>query len=93
MLGFGPAAPTRPPVPRYEDNVVHENSYRRMTDDELAQFAAGLEAQGSSSALPTGVANIGQLYYKRKHAVDFMVEMNRSVEWWLERWSSTQASD
>ncbi len=90
MLCFGRAAASRPPVPRYEDNVVHENAYHRMTDDELAQFSAGLAAMGSSSALPPGVANVGQLTYKRKHAVDFMVEMNRSVEWWLERWSSAE---
>ena len=88
MLCFGHAAASRPPAPRYETNVVHENRYRRMTEAELGEFSAGLAAQGTSGALPPGIANIGQAYYKRKHATEFMAEMNRSVEWWMRRWGS-----
>lgn len=90
MLCFGHAAARRAPVPRYEDNVVHENTYKRMTEAELAAFSEGLLAQGTSRALPPGIENIGQAYYKRKHAVDFMVEMNRSVQWWLTRWCTSE---
>ena len=92
MLCFGRAAATRPPAaPRYEDNVVHENAYQRMTEDELERFSEALLAQGASTQLPPDVNNIGQLYYRRKHACHFMVEMNRSVEWWLERWHAAEA--
>ena len=91
MLCFGHAAASRALTPRYEKNVVHENTYRRMTEDQLAQFSEGLASQGTSRVLPPGVANIGQLYYRRKHATEFMVEMNRSVGWWLKRWRSDSA--
>jgi nitroreductase len=90
MLCFGHAAAGRAPVPRYEANVVHENTYKRMTEVELAAFSEGLASQGTSRALPPGIENIGQAYYKRKHAVEFMVEMNRSVEWWQKRWCSPE---
>jgi FMN reductase (NADPH)/FMN reductase [NAD(P)H] len=90
MLCFGRAAATRAPVPRYEDNVVHENRYQRMSKAELGAFSAGLLAQGSA-ALPPDVSNIGQLIYRRKYASDFMAEMNRSVDWWLERWQTAEA--
>jgi nitroreductase len=92
MLCFGRGAASRPPAPRYEANVVHENRYQRMTAEELEAYSEGLAEQGSARALPPDVANIGQLYYRRKHAVDFMVEMNRSADWWLARWLSEESS-
>ena len=93
LLCFGRPATSRPPAPRYEDNVVHENAYCRMTPVELAAFSEGLVAQGTSRTFPPGIANIGQLYYKRKHAIEFMADMNRSVAWWLDRWCSTQEEE
>jgi len=90
MLCFGRAAASRPPVPRYEANVVHGNTYKRMTAEQLAAFEEGLLAQGASKAMPPGIENIGQLIYRRKYASDFMAEMNRSVDWWLKRWCTAE---
>ena len=87
MLCFGRAAASRPPVPRYEKHVVHENAYQRLTDAELAEVSDGARPHGTrrtasrrtsptSASRSTGASTPS----------DFMAEMNRSVDWWLERW-------
>jgi len=34
-----------------------------------------------------GIANYVQDVYARKFAADFSAEMNRSVKWWMDRWT------
>ena len=73
---------------RYEKHVVHKNSYRRLTASELADASRELdELHGARSPRP-GVTGCVQDVYARKFTADFSVEMNRSVAWWLERWTS-----
>jgi len=90
MLCFGRPAQARPPVPHYEAHMVHENAYHRLTEAELAEVSDGLAAMHAPHGFRPGIANIGQDVYERKFTTDYMAEMNRSVDWWLERWSSAE---
>ena len=83
MLCFGRPAVTRAQVPRYEDNVVHVNAYRRMGEEELRAFSDALDGMYASRGLKPGIENVAQDVYVRKYAADFTVEMNRSVRVWL----------
>jgi len=75
MLCFGRPAKAGHITPRYTKHVVHKNVYRRLGDKELRAVAADLH--------PRDV-------YRRKFAADFTLEMNRSVERWIERWQTPQ---
>jgi nitroreductase len=88
MLCFGRPGVTRAQVPRYEDNVVHRNTYRRMDEQALRRFSDALARQHGSHGFRPGIENQGQDVYARKFAADFTVEMNRSVRVWLERWQT-----
>ena len=88
MLCFGHAASTRPPVPRYEKHVVHENAYRRLSDAELREVSADLDREYGGSGFKPGIAGHVQDVYARKFTADFSFEANRSVAWWLERWGT-----
>ena len=90
MLCFGRPAVTRAQVPRYEDNVVHVDTYRRMGETELRAFSDALEGMFASRGLKPGIENVAQDVYARKYAADFTVEMNRSVRVWLERWQTPE---
>jgi len=90
MLCFGRPAKARPPVPHYEQHMVHENTYRRLTESELAEVSDELAVMHAPHGFKPGVANIGQDVYARKFTTDYMAEMNRSVDWWLKRWSSAE---
>jgi nitroreductase len=86
MLCFGRAAAERPRVPRQTAHMVHTDRYKRLTESDLAGVLAELEAEYAPRGHAPGVANYVQAIYQRKYASDFMVEMNRSVGVWLERW-------
>lgn len=86
MVVFGrPAAPIEP-RPRQSDHVVHTNTYRSLSPEELAQVSADLAAEYAPRGNKPGIENYPQSVYARKHASDFMREMNRSVAWWIDRW-------
>lgn len=88
MLCFGRPAATRAPAPRYEKHVVHENRYERLTEAELTEVSRELGELHHPHSFRPGIENVGQDVYQRKYTSAFMREMNRSVAWWLERWSS-----
>lgn len=90
MLCLGHPATPRPTVPHYERHMVHENTYHRLTDDELAVVSEELALMHSPHGFKPGIENIGQQVYARKFTQDYMTEMNRSVDWWLERWSCAE---
>jgi len=90
MLCLGRPAASRPVVPHYERHMVHENTYHRLTDDELVVVSDELEAMHSPHGFAPGIENIGQQVYARKFTQAYMAEMNRSVDWWLTRWSSAE---
>jgi FMN reductase (NADPH)/FMN reductase [NAD(P)H] len=88
MLCFGRPKTSRPPVPRQEKYVVMRDRYHRLSAEELQEVSDALEAQGAPHGLPVGVANYPQAIYKRKFACDFMAEMNRSAQVWIDWWNA-----
>lgn len=91
MLCFGHAASTRPPTPHYTRHMVHTDTYRRLSTDELHEMSAELQALLAPHGLAPGIENYGQAVYERKFTPPYMAEMNRSVERWIERWSTPEA--
>jgi FMN reductase (NADPH)/FMN reductase [NAD(P)H] len=86
MLCLGRPAAPRPVAPRYTKHVVHTNRYHRLDAAELAEVSADLQRMHAPHGLPPGARTYAQAIYERKYVSDFMIEMNRSVTWWLERW-------
>jgi FMN reductase (NADPH)/FMN reductase [NAD(P)H] len=72
----------------YEGHVVHKDRYRRLTADELAATSADLDALHGVRETRDGVRGCVQDVYARKFTAGFAAEMNRSVAWWLDRWTS-----
>jgi nitroreductase len=91
MLCLGHPASTRPPTPHYTTHMAHTDTYRRLSRDELGEMSADLEALLASRGLAPGLQNYGQAVYARKFTQPYMSEMNRSVERWIERWSTPEA--
>jgi FMN reductase (NADPH) len=88
MLCFGHAGPERRVTTRYEKHVVHRDRYRRLSESELQEASADLQQQFAPHGLASGFDNYPQVVYGRKFTPDYMVEMNRSVERWIERWQT-----
>ena len=86
MLCFGRPAATRPRVPRQTAHMVHTDRYQRLTKSDMADLSAELEREHAPRGHAPGDANYVQALYRRKYDSEFMAEMNRSVEVWLERW-------
>ena len=87
LLCFG-RPKTRPHITeRYEDNVVHRNKYRRAGADELRAVSDDLDRAFASRAGAPGAHACVRDVYARKFTADFSAEMNRSVAWWVERWT------
>jgi FMN reductase (NADPH)/FMN reductase [NAD(P)H] len=92
MLCLGRPKVTPRRTERYERHVVHKNVYRRLTAAELAGAARELdELHGVRESLP-GISGCVQDVYARKFTAGYAAEMNRSVAWWLARWSSGDAA-
>lgn len=101
MLCLGRPKLHRAPVARMERHVVMRDRYHRLTAEELGNVSAALAEQHSAGTVaPGGVAtgcvargalDYASATYKRKFASGFMREMNRSVEWWIDRWMGREA--
>ena len=89
MLCFGRPAKRRRPTPHFTKDVVHVDSYHRMTRDELNARQGELQETLGPRRLPAGCDNYGQYVYGRKFAAGYNHELNRSVDWWLARWKTT----
>jgi FMN reductase (NADPH)/FMN reductase [NAD(P)H] len=85
-LGRPKVSPHR--TERYEKHVVHKNVYRRLTAAELQDVSRELDELHGARGSHDGVTGCVQDVYARKFTADFSLEMNRSVAWWLERWTS-----
>ena len=86
MLCLGRPAGRPKATPRYEPHVVQRDRYRLLDSAELRETLDGMGALHAPHGLPAGVRDFGQYVYARKFDQDFMVEMNRSCDWWLDRW-------
>jgi nitroreductase len=89
MLCFG--RPRRRPhrTERYETHVVHRDRYHRLSDDELREACADLDAMYGAGRGGEGLGGLARDVYARKFTADFAAEMNRSVAWWIERWAGS----
>ena len=88
MLCLGRPKVGRHRTERYERHVVHKNEYRRLTAAELQEVSGELDDLYGVRASRDGVTGCVQDVYARKFTADFAAEMNRSVAWWLARWTS-----
>ncbi len=86
MLCFGRAKAQRAPVARQEEYVVMRDRYRRLTPAELGHVSDKLDAEYEPHGPKPGLANHIQALYRRKFVSAYMAEMNRSAQWWLDRW-------
>lgn len=84
MLVLGEPARERAPIAHPVENLVMRERYRRADSDVLAAQAAEMDAVFRSRPVELGerVRDI----YTRKHTSDFMAEMGRSMELWLQNW-------
>ena len=73
---------------RYEKHVVHKDRYRRLPTVALRQVSRELDDLHGVRETRDGITGCVQDVYARKFTADFSVEMNRSVSWWLERWTT-----
>ena len=55
---------------------------------ELGDVSRELDELYRPGAAREGTSGYVQDVYARKFTADYAAEMNRSVAWWLERWSS-----
>ncbi len=65
--------------------VVHQNRYRRLSNDELQEMFAENEALAGGHYIE-GAQNFGQHNYLRKFIADFSIEMNRSAAEMIRNW-------
>jgi nitroreductase len=86
MLCFGRAKTQRAPVGRQEKYVVMRDRYHRLTAEELRDASESLDRQYAPHGPKPGLSGEVQTLYKRKFASEFMAEMNRSAQWWIDRW-------
>jgi FMN reductase (NADPH)/FMN reductase [NAD(P)H] len=91
MLCYGRPAGERHVQPRYTKGVIHTDRYRRATPEALVALGDRLGAERTPHGFTPGIENFGQSIYERKYTSDFMREMNRSAQWWLERWQTPGA--
>ncbi|MHB1017836.1 MAG: nitroreductase family protein [Coriobacteriia bacterium] len=87
MVCFGRPRKHREPIGRFGRGVVHRDRYHRMSREDVADVTRELGELHAPAGLPPGAANYAQVVYRRKFASEFMVEMNRSAAWWMERWT------
>jgi nitroreductase len=89
LLCFGRPA-SRPHVTaHYEKHMVHKNAYQRLSQGELRDVSDDLDRHYGARRSRAGVGeeNAVQYVYRRKFTADFAAEANRSVAWWIERWT------
>lgn len=90
MLCLGHPVATRPPTPHYTRHLVHRDRYTRSTAAELAEVLEEMQHLFAPHGLKPGFANYGQQIYAGKFCSAYQREMNRSVAWWLDRWSTPE---
>lgn len=84
MLILGVPAKERPATPHPVENIVMSERYRRADEATLDAQIAEMDAMFRPHAQEAGERVVD--IYTRKHTSDFMKEMGRSMERWLENW-------
>ena len=80
-------------TPRFAPEfIVHQNSYRRLDQSQLAEMMQPREALFKASGIrQDGIENVGQFNYVRKFSAEFSIEMNRSVRAMIASWCGHEA--
>ena len=89
MLCFGRPKTRLRMTERYEKHAVHRDRYRRLSEDELRDACADLDAMYGVGRGGDELGGFARDVYARKFTADFSVESNRSVAWWIDRWSGS----
>jgi len=89
MLCFGRPKTHLHRTERYEKHVVHRDRYRRLSSDELREACADLDAMYGAGGGGEGPGGFARDVYARKFTAAFAAEMNRSVAWWIDRWTGS----
>ena len=90
LLCFG--VPANPPPDRLLNRfdrkfIVHQNSYRRFSPEELNEMHLPFGRNSFEPRdFPNGARNIVQVNYLRKFTADFSLEMTRSVRAMIDKW-------
>lgn len=84
MLILGAPAKDRPATPHPTVNLVMPERYRRADEATLDAQVAEMDAMFRPHATRPGERVLD--IYTRKHTSDFMDEMGRSMEIWLDNW-------
>ena len=92
LLIFGRPKVEVAPRPRETTSMLQKDRYHRLTDEELGNKAALLEATFAPHGFKPGIADYPQNEYLQKYAVDFVEELERSVRWWIDRWCAQRES-
>jgi hypothetical protein len=67
--------------------LIYKNKYKRLNSEDFHEmYKPVLEKYFSKGEFTDGAKNIGQHFYLKKYASDFMDEMNRSVRTALKNW-------
>lgn len=76
-------------IPRFPmENIVHENSYHHLSGDEFDEMFVGMKKLLGDAPFLKPATNIGQHFYIRKFASEFMEELRRSVKKGVEEWAA-----
>jgi nitroreductase len=94
LICFGRPAktPPGPPVPRFERKfIVHEDSYRRFSAEELNEMHLPFGRESFAyKEFQSGAHNVVQMNYLRKFAAAFSREMTRSAREMLKNWNGEE---
>jgi len=72
---------------RFEtDSIIHIDKYRRFIGKELDSVFMETEKRFAKQIHPAEIGNAGQMYYYKKFAAGFAIEMSRSVKEMLKNW-------
>jgi nitroreductase len=80
----------RSPAPRYTKESIHfKNQYKRLSADEFETMVKPIkDVYFKSQNFHGNSVNIGQHFYTKKFTADFTIELNRSVQKAVEKWSA-----
>ena len=83
---FGRSKKAYQPTAHFCRNMIMLNTYQRAEGDEVAFNIQELNEWVPASRKNEQLATYPEAVFVRKHASEFMANMNDSLRWWLERW-------
>lgn len=75
------------PRPRVTEYRLQKDRYHRLTDEQMQAQLDEMGALFSPHGHKPPASDYAQATYLEKHTSDFFREMERSVNWWIDRWT------